>query len=68
MALRSGPHCQHFSDTIYPLCQSCLVPFQVTLGPALASKAHCMKFGHTASMKAVTLAVCNAHHSTSRAY
>ena len=41
---------------------------QVTLGSAPASKAHCMKFWHTASTQEVTVAVCNAHRSMSRAY
>ena len=68
MPLGSGPRCQHFSNIIYPLCQSCLLSIHATLSPALASKAHCVKFGHTASRQEVTLTVCNAHCSTSRAY
>ena len=68
MPSESGPPCQHFSGTVYLPCQSCLVSSQVTPGQATVSKGHCVKFRHTASTQVVTLAVCNAHSSMSRAY
>ena len=67
MPLGSGPHCQHFSDTVYQLCQSSSVhPGIPESGPCL--KAHCVKFGHTTSTQEVTLAICNAHSSRSSVY